>query len=107
MRAVAVAALLLVGACRSTADPERQARMATARGDVSRLRDRGERDWRARGRCPTLAELKSEDAGARTVDPWGHAYVLLCPGQSGHAVDAVSKGADGDVATSDDVRSWD
>jgi len=53
------------------------------------------------GRCPKAGEVE------RVADPWGRAYIVVCPGQKGHAADVVSKGPDGDVGTTDDVRSWD
>lgn len=77
------------------------AEVARARAGVAALRDAAQAFVQKNHRCPTEQEVP------RGADPWGHAYVLLCPGQKGHAVDVVSKGADGELATEDDVRSWD
>jgi hypothetical protein len=107
MRAARLAALALpmalaLGAgCRLERDPKIEEHTARARADIARLRGQTEAWVRANGRCPAAGEVE------RLSDPWGRVYVVLCPGQNGHAVDVVSKGRDGDVGTTDDVRSWD
>jgi hypothetical protein len=100
MRRATLLALIAVGGCKLTNDAALAEHVAVARKDVARLRATAEAFVRDKGRCPTAGEVE------RVVDPWGHPYVVVCPGQKGHAADVVSRGADGDVGTSDDVRSW-
>jgi len=98
--AFAVLLLALVG-CTPARNPKMAENVATARADIATLRAAAEAFVKANTRCPTGKELE------RRADPWGRAYIVLCPGQNGHAVDVVSKGKDGDLGTTDDVRSWD
>lgn len=91
----------LAGACTPTNDPKLKEHVATAHADMARVRASAEDFVHKNGRCPTASEVE------RVNDPWGRPYVLLCPGQKGHAVDVVSKGADGEVGNTDDVRTWD
>lgn len=99
-RALVVAALALAGGCAKAPTPTKP-QLATAHADVARLRAAAEAFVAAHHKCPTGSDVTLGN------DPWGHPYVLLCPGQKGHAADVVSKGADGDLATADDIRSWD
>ena len=75
--------------------------MEQAKADMARVKASADAYISQKGRCPSANDV------VRVLDPWGRPYVLLCPGQKGHAVDVVSKGADGDIGTNDDVRSWD
>ncbi len=100
MRRVFAIAFLVAG-CKVASDPQRAENVAKAKADMARLRASAEAIVQKSGRCPTASEVE------RVPDPWGRPYVVLCPGQKGHAVDVVSKGRDGDIGTSDDVRSWD
>jgi hypothetical protein len=101
-----VANLSLLAGCTPPPRPT-PASLATAHADVARLRAAAEAWTRAKHRCPTMAELTGADAKLHGTDPWKHAYVLICPGQNGRAADAVSRGPDGGLATTDDIRSWD
>jgi hypothetical protein len=101
MRRALLLAAALGGACTPTNDPELKQHVATAKADMTRVRTAAEAFVQKNGRCPGAGEVE------RVNDPWGRPYVLLCPGQKGHAVDVVSKGADGEIGNSDDVRSWD
>jgi hypothetical protein len=94
-------ALCGVGGCAPRDDEAMKQRVATARVEIARLREAAETLVRKNGRCPTGQEVE------RAIDPWGKPYVVLCPGQRGHAADVVSKGRDGDIGTTDDIRSWD
>lgn len=84
-----------------------KAELARGHAEVARLRAAATAWHQAQHRCPTLAGLTAADRHLPTQDPWRHDYVLLCPGQNGHAVDVVSPGPDGQLATEDDLRSWD
>jgi hypothetical protein len=95
------AAVALAGGCKVTNDPNLKAHVATAHADMAKLRASTEAFVQKNGRCPTAKEVE------RVADPWGRPYLVICPGQKGHAVDVVSRGADGDIGTTDDVRSWD
>ena len=59
--------------------------------------------------CPAkLADL-AELTNAELVDPWGHAYKMMCgkdlpKGAKGLAVS--SPGPDGKPGTADDIKSW-
>jgi hypothetical protein len=99
-RAVAIAALVALAACSVNNDAHYKDHVATAHADVARLRATAEQLVRQKGRCPAAGEF------ARVADPWGRPYVVVCPGQNGHAADVVSRGVDGDVGTRDDIRSW-
>ena len=101
MRRALVIVAALAGGCKLSNDPKLKEHVATAHADMAKLRATTEAFVQKNGRCPTKSEV------ARVADPWGHLYVVVCPGQKGHAVDVVSRGADGDIGTSDDVRSWD
>ena len=70
---------------------------------MDELRTQADAFVQANHRCPKAGELPTKPKN----DPWQRPYVLLCPGQKGHAIDVVSKGADGELGTTDDVRSWD
>jgi hypothetical protein len=66
-----------------------------------------------RGRNPTsldeLAAVRQVRELARlgpTKDPWGLAYLLVCPSTEGPC-GVISAGPDGEFGTADDVRSWD
>ena len=96
-----VVALVVVAGCKVSNDPQRKEHIATAVAQMAQLRATTEAFVRKSGRCPTASEVE------RVADPWGRPYIVVCPGQSGHVADVVSKGADGDVGTTDDVRSWD
>ena len=97
----ALAILILAAGCKVTNDPKLKEHVATAKLDMARLRATSEAFVQKNGRCPAAGEFE------RVADPWGRPYVLVCPGQKGHVTDVVSRGADGDVGTTDDVRSWD
>lgn len=103
MRRAGFVLVVLAGpaACRLERDPKMAENTARARADIAKLRGAAEAFVRANAKCPTASDVE------RLVDPWGRVYVVLCPGQKGHAVDVVSKGRDGDLGTTDDVRSWD
>jgi hypothetical protein len=100
-RWILILAPLVLGGCRVTDDPALKAHVAAARGEIARLRTDAEAFVQKNGRCPKAGEVE------RKSDPWGRPYVVICPGQKGHAADVVSKGVDGDIGTTDDVRSWD
>ena len=101
-RALVIAAVVaLAGGCKLSSDPKLKEHVATAQADMAKLRATTEAFVKQNGRCPTAKEIE------RVADPWGRPYVIVCPGQNGHAVDIVSRGADGDIGTTDDVRSWD
>jgi len=101
-RALFIGAIALVGgACKVTNDPQLKEHVAQAHAAESRLRASTEAFVRKNGRCPNASEVE------RVADPWGRPYIVVCPGQGGHVADVVSRGADGDVGTGDDVRSWD
>ncbi|MGZ3438674.1 MAG: type II secretion system protein GspG [Polyangia bacterium] len=97
----ALAILILAAGCKVTNDPKLKEHVAAAKLDMARLRATSEAFVQKNGRCPAAGEFE------RVADPWGRPYVLVCPGQNGHVTDVVSRGADGDVGTTDDVRSWD
>ena len=97
---VALAGGALAG-CKLSNDPKLKEHVATAHADMAKLRATTEAFVQKNGRCPTAKEVD------RVPDPWGRPYIVVCPGQKGHVADVVSKGADGDVGTTDDVRSWD
>ncbi len=41
------------------------------------------------------------------LDPWGHAYVYVCPGRSNReGYDLFSAGPDGIAGTEDDITNW-
>jgi hypothetical protein len=101
MRRALVIVVALAGGCKLSNDPKLKEHVATAHADMAKLRATTEAFVHQNGRCPTKDEV------ARVADPWGRSYILVCPGQKGHAVDVVSRGADGDIGTTDDVRSWD
>lgn len=57
------------------------------------------------GQCPTVEQLQAEgflDRNRRTVDPWGHGYVIAC--ETGE-VGVMSPGPDGRPGTDDDIPS--
>ena len=107
MRRAAWMLLVALAACKGPPPTPTKASLAEGHAEVAKLRAAAEAWTRERHRCPSVAELLRADATLRAKDPWGHAYVLLCPGQNGHAADAVSPGPDGELATEDDLRSWD
>jgi general secretion pathway protein G len=39
------------------------------------------------------------------IDPWGHAYVYVCPGTAGKDYDLISCGPDGKFGTADDISN--
>jgi type II secretion system (T2SS) protein G len=92
--------LAAVPGCSVNNDARYKEHVATAHADVARLRATAEGFVKKNGRCPGAGEFP------RVADPWGSAYVVICPGQNGHAADVVSRGVDGDIGTRDDVRSW-
>jgi type II secretion system (T2SS) protein G len=100
-RALLLMLAALAAACTPTNDPKLKEHVATAKSDMARVRASVEAFVQKNGRCPAAGEVE------RVADPWGRPYVVLCPGQKGHAADVVSKGADGEVGNSDDIRSWD
>ena len=101
MKRALVVVVALTAGCKLTSDPQLKAHVAVAHEQMARLRAASEAFVRKSGRCPAAGEFE------RVADPWGRPYVLVCPGQKGHVTDVVSRGADGDVGTNDDVRSWD
>jgi type II secretion system (T2SS) protein G len=101
MRRFVIAAALFAGACQVHNDPQLKEHVATAHADETRLRAAAEAFVQKSHRCPAAGEFE------RVADPWGRPYVLVCPGQEGHTADVVSRGVDGDIGTTDDVRSWD
>jgi hypothetical protein len=103
MRRAAVALFVVVASvgCKVTNDPQLKAHVAAAHVQMTRLRATTEAFVQKNRRCPTAAEVE------RVADPWGRPYIIVCPGQKDHVADVVSKGADGDLGTTDDVRSWD
>lgn len=101
MRRALCIAVALAGGCKLTNDPKLKEHVAAAHADMAKLRATTEAFVQKNGRCPTKNEVE------RVADPWGRLYLIVCPGQKGHAVDVVSRGADGDVGTTDDIRSWD
>jgi hypothetical protein len=94
-------AVVLAGGCKVTNDPQLKEHVAQAHAVMTKLRATAEAFVAKNGRCPKAGEVE------RVADPWGRPYIVVCPGQSGHVADVVSKGADGDIGTTDDVRSWD
>ena len=96
-----VVALVAAAGCKVTNDPQLKEHVAAAHAQMAKLRATTEAFVQKNRRCPTAGEVE------RVADPWGRPYIVVCPGQSGHAADVVSKGADGDIGTTDDVRSWD
>ncbi len=41
------------------------------------------------------------------LDPWGHAYLYICPGRSNRdSYDLFSAGPDGIAGTADDITNW-
>jgi hypothetical protein len=100
MRRALVVVFALAG-CKVTNDPQLKEHVAAAHVAMARLRASTEAFVQKSGRCPKAGEVE------RVADPWGRPYIVVCPGQSGHVADVVSKGADGDIGTTDDVRSWD
>ena len=92
---------VLVAGCKITTDPQLKEHVAQAHTAMAKLRATTEAFVQKNGRCPKSGEVE------RVPDPWGRPYIVVCPGQNGHAADIVSRGADGDVGTTDDVRSWD
>ncbi len=40
------------------------------------------------------------------ADPWGNAYEYYHPGVHGQEMEIISKGADGELNTADDIVSW-
>jgi len=101
MRRAALLALLFAGGCKLTNDPHLKEHVATCHKQMAELRATAEALVQKNGRCPTKEEIP------RVTDPWGRLYIVVCPGQKGHVADVVSRGADGDIGTTDDVRSWD
>jgi hypothetical protein len=102
MRRVAIVIVALAGGgCKLTNDPQLKEHVTQAHAAMVKLRATTEAFVAKNGRCPTSGEVE------RIADPWGRAYMVVCPGQNGHVADVVSKGADGDIGTTDDVRSWD
>jgi hypothetical protein len=95
------ATLLALAGCKVTNDPQLKEHVAQAQAIMAKLRATTEGFVQKNNRCPTAAEVE------RVPDPWGRPYIIVCPGQKGHVADVVSKGADGDIGTTDDVRSWD
>jgi hypothetical protein len=93
--------VLVAAGCKVTNDPKLKEHVAAAKVAMAQLRATSEAFVQKNGRCPGAGEFE------RVADPWGRPYVLVCPGQKGHVTDVVSRGADGDVGTTDDVRSWD
>ena len=40
-------------------------------------------------------------------DPWGHAYIYVCPGRNNiNGYDLFSVGPDGKAGTKDDITNW-
>lgn len=101
MRRSLAIALLLAAGCKLTSDPQLKEHVAAAHEQMAKLRASSEAFVQKNRRCPGAGEFE------RVADPWGRPYVLVCPGQKGHVTDVISRGADGDVGTTDDVRSWD
>ncbi|HXU68797.1 MAG TPA: type II secretion system protein GspG [Polyangia bacterium] len=101
MKRTLVLVVALAGGCKITNDPQLKQHSAEAHTAMAALRAKTEAFVQKNGRCPKAGEVE------RVADPWGRAYIVVCPGQKGHAADVVSKGPDGDVGTTDDVRSWD
>jgi len=69
------------------------------------------------GRLPeTLNELCEKPADAvkwdgpyikkAPLDPWGHEYLYVCPGQHSNDYDLSSAGKDGQPNTADDISNW-
>jgi hypothetical protein len=60
--------------------------------------------------CPEqLAELGEFMSGGRTLDPWGHAYVMYCGASLPAGAKGIafrSLGPDGKPDTADDITSW-
>src|SRR4051812_44322311 len=100
-RALFIVLVLVGGGCKLTKDPKFKEHVATCKRQMGELRATTEAFVQANHRCPTKSEV------ARVADPWGRLYIVVCPGQKGHVADVISRGADGDVGTTDDVRSWD
>jgi hypothetical protein len=100
-RALVVAFVVALAGCKLTSDPKLKEHVATCKQEMATLRATTEAFVQANHRCPTKQEV------ARVTDPWGRLLIVVCPGQNGHVADVVSRGADGDVGTTDDVRSWD
>ena len=99
-RALLIVVMLAAG-CKVTNDPHLKDHVAACKKERAQLRAPAEALVQKNGRCPTKEEVP------RVTDPWGRLYIVVCPGQKGHAADVVSRGADGDIGTTDDVRSWD
>jgi hypothetical protein len=95
------ACALSFAGCKLTNDPQLKEHVAAAHVAMNKLRATTEAFVQKNGRCPKAGEIE------RVADPWGRLYIVVCPGQGGHVADVVSRGADGDVGTTDDVRSWD
>jgi|KBSMisStaDraftv2_1062788.scaffolds.fasta_scaffold938514_2 hypothetical protein len=101
MKRAVILGVMLAAGCRVTNDPQLKEHVATCKKQMAELRATAEALVQKNQRCPTKDEVP------RVTDPWGRLYIVVCPGQKGHAADVVSRGADGDIGTSDDVRSWD
>jgi len=101
----------------------KQARITAAKTDISNLGTALDAFELDNGAYPTsqegLAALATQPSGmnnwngpyikhAVAKDPWGHAYVYVCPGQHNtNSYDLSSAGPDGQQGDTDDITNWD
>lgn len=98
-----------------------EARLAAAAAQMATFADQLEALKKDTGRFPEgkdgllLLTRESEDqqgwkgpyAREIPLDPWGHAYVYVCPGRSNRqGYDLFSAGPDGVTGTEDDITNW-
>jgi general secretion pathway protein G len=102
----AVAALALVGGIAAAViSPRRAANETTAAIQTAERIRKAVVDWRSENGtgCPTLSQLEYDkvlSSDARTDDPWGQRFRVLC---SGDTVTVRSAGRDGKAGTRDDI----
>ena len=103
--AAALIAVVSGGALMLFRGPDSAAQKQAALDDATVIRQ-AVQSWQGKGTrgCPTLSQLEHEqylNASARTADPWGARFRVVCEQDT---VVITSPGPDGKPGTRDDVR---
>jgi type II secretory pathway pseudopilin PulG len=107
MIVVIIMALIATGVAFAVIPMLQDARETQARTDMGVIQQATTLFIVHNGNCPSsvqdLVDAQRLSSAARTVDPWGNDFDIVCEGDGEPVI--VSPGQDGELGTEDDIRT--
>ncbi|KIG16668.1 General secretion pathway protein G [Enhygromyxa salina] len=105
---LAIIGLIMGGVAVVSFNALTRAKYKTAAKDIAALDESIAMYRLQRSACPKTSQDLVDAGIIKKIfkDPWGSEYVFTCPGKHGE-IDISSPGNDQELATPDDVNSWD